>query len=85
MFSYFRLLCMRAQKKDAKKIGREGDIVEMDESQCGNCKYWLGDSRKRRRRAWIIGGMSRLTGRQQEDKKALWLLIKANFAPKTDG
>ena len=84
MFSYFRLLCMRAQKKDAKKIGREGDIVEMDESQCGNCKYWLGDSRKRRR-AWIIGGMSRLTGRQQEDKKALWLLIKANFAPKTDG
>ena len=79
MFSYFR-----AQKKDAKKIGREGDIVEMDESQCGNCKYWLGDSRKRRR-AWIIGGMSRLTGRQQEDKKALWLLIKANVAPKNDG
>ena len=84
MFSYFRLLCMRAQKKDAKKIGREGDIVEMDESQCGKCKYWLGDIRKRRR-AWIIGGMSRLTGRQQEDKKALWLLIKANVAPKTDG
>ena len=84
MFSYFRLLCMRAQKKDAKKIGREVDIVEMDESQCGNCKYWLDDNRKRRR-AWIIGGMSRLTGRQQEDKKALWLLIKANFAPKTDG
>ena len=84
MFSYFRLLCMRAQEKDAKKIGREGHIVEMDESQCGNCKYWLGDSRKRRR-AWIIGGMSRLTGRQQEDKKALWLLIKANVAPKTDG
>ena len=58
-FSYFRLLCMRAQKKVAKKIGGEGDIVEMDQSQCEKCKYGLGDSRKRRR-AWIFGGVSRL-------------------------
>ena len=34
-FSYFRLLCMRAQKKVTSKIEGGGDIVEMDETmQC---------------------------------------------------
>ena len=31
-FSYFRLLCMRAQKSSTTKIGGEGDVVELDES-----------------------------------------------------
>ena len=31
-FSYFRLLCMRAQKSSTTKIGGEGDVVESDES-----------------------------------------------------
>ena len=39
-FSYFRLLCMRAQKSSTTKIGGEGDVVELDESmshRSGNC------------------------------------------------
>ena len=89
-FSYFRLLCMRAQKKVVTKIGGEGDIVEMDETMCGKCKYGLGDGRKRRR-AWVFGGVSRLSGRlfmcicpeNKRTRKALWPIIQANVAPKT--
>ena len=39
-FSYFRLLCMRAQKSSTTKIGGEGDVVESDESmshRSGKC------------------------------------------------
>ena len=39
-FSYFRLLCMRAQKSSTTKIGGEGDVVELDESmshRSGKC------------------------------------------------
>ena len=39
-FSYFRLLCMRAQKSSTSKIGGEGDVVELDESmshRSGKC------------------------------------------------
>ena len=39
-FSYFRLLCMRAQKSSTTKVGGEGDVVELDESmshRSGKC------------------------------------------------
>ena len=89
-FSYFRLLCMRAQKKVTSKIGGGGDIVEMDETMCSKCKYGLGDSKKRRRQ-WVFGGVSRLTGRllmclcpdNKRTKKALWPIIQANVASAT--
>ena len=89
-FSYFRLLCMRAQKKVTSEIGGGGDIVEMDETMCSKCKYGLGDS-KNRRRQWVFGGVSRLTGRlfmclcpeNKRMKKALWPIIQANVASAT--
>lgn len=89
-FSYFRYLCIQDGNENLTKIGGEGDVVEMDESMCGKCKYGLGDSRKRRQR-WIFGGVSRRTGRafmslcpeNKRTRKALWPIVQAWVEPGT--
>ena len=90
-FAYFRHICIRDIANQPPVIGGEGDVVEMDETMCGKNKYGKGDRRPRRRQ-WVFGGVSRLTGRcfmracpdNKRTKKALWPIVQAHVLLGTD-
>ena len=89
-FSYFRYIICKDYAKNHEKIGGEDDVVEIDESLCGKLKYGRGDPSKRRR-TWVFGGVSRVSGKafalvcpnNKRTKAVLFPIIQAKIKPKT--
>ena len=57
-YMFCREVCVQVLEKESVQIGGPGEIVEIDESKFGKCKYNKG---RRVEDIWVFGGIDRRT------------------------